>query len=215
MAEEARRVGAVVVHYSTDYVFDGRAATPYDERARPNPINLYGQTKLAGERSVAAADVANVVIRTSWVYSIDGSGFVPTLVRQLGAGEPVRVVADQVGSPTWSRSLARATAAILRGDLPTAIDCLESMPGILSTVPQPEPGLVMEMRLAQLTMLGTAAALAGDHDRGTASLHEVIAISEHLGEYRYRFYALWTQALSSWQPTKSPLNVKAAKIFNH
>jgi dTDP-4-dehydrorhamnose reductase len=114
MAEEGRRVGAVVVHYSTDYVFDGTAATPYDERARPNPINLYGQTKLAGERSVASADAAHLIIRTSWVYSAGGKGFVPTLVRQLRDSVPVRVVANQIGSPTWSRSLARMTAAILQ-----------------------------------------------------------------------------------------------------
>lgn len=114
MADEGRRIGAVVVHYSTDYVFDGAATTPYDERARPNPINLYGQTKLAGERSVAAADAAHLIIRTSWVYSAGGKGFVPTLVRQLKRSAPVRVVADQIGSPTWSRSLARVTAAILQ-----------------------------------------------------------------------------------------------------
>ena len=114
MAEEGRRIGAVVVHYSTDYVFDGTATTPYDERAHPNPINLYGQTKLAGERSVTAADAAHLIIRTSWVYSAGGKGFVPTLVRQLKDGAPVRVVADQTGSPTWSRSLARLTAAILQ-----------------------------------------------------------------------------------------------------
>ena len=114
MAEEGRRIGAVVVHYSTDYVFDGTATTPYDERARPNPINLYGQTKLAGERSVTAADAAHLIIRTSWVYSAGGKGFVPTLVRQLKGSAPVRVVADQIGSPTWSRSLARVTAAILQ-----------------------------------------------------------------------------------------------------
>jgi dTDP-4-dehydrorhamnose reductase len=114
MAEEGRRIGAVVVHYSTDYVFDGMATTPYDERARPNPINLYGQTKLAGERSIAAADAAHLIIRTSWVYSARGKGFVPTLIQQLKDRAPARVVADQIGSPTWSRSLARVTAAILQ-----------------------------------------------------------------------------------------------------
>jgi dTDP-4-dehydrorhamnose reductase len=114
MAEEARRLGAVVVHYSTDYVFDGTATTPYDERARPNPVNVYGASKLAGERNVAASDAPHLVIRTSWVYSVNGNGFVPTLLRQLKEGRPVRVVADQVGSPTWSRSLALATAAMLR-----------------------------------------------------------------------------------------------------
>jgi dTDP-4-dehydrorhamnose reductase len=125
MAEEARRVGATLVHYSTDYVFDGRSTVPYDETAEPNPINVYGASKLAGERSIAAADAPHLVIRTSWVYSLNGNGFVPTLLRQLADSRPVRVVSDQVGSPTWSRSLALATAAIVRltidssgGDLP-------------------------------------------------------------------------------------------------
>jgi dTDP-4-dehydrorhamnose reductase len=114
MAEEARRIGAVMVHYSTDYVFDGTASSPYDERARPNPINIYGATKLAGERSVAASDAPHLVIRTSWVYSAGGNGFVPTLIRRLKDGGPIRVVADQTGSPTWGRSLAVTTAAILQ-----------------------------------------------------------------------------------------------------
>jgi dTDP-4-dehydrorhamnose reductase len=114
MAEEARRIGAIMVHYSTDYVFDGMASRPYDERARPNPINIYGATKLAGERSVAASDAPHLIIRTSWVYSAGGNGFVPTLIRRLKEGGPIRVVADQTGSPTWGRSLAVTTAAILR-----------------------------------------------------------------------------------------------------
>jgi dTDP-4-dehydrorhamnose reductase len=114
MADAAREVGALIVHYSTDYVFDGAASTPYDERAEPNPINVYGATKLGGERGVAASDAPHLIIRTSWVYSAQGSGFVATLLRQLNESRPVRVVTDQVGSPTWSRSLADSTAALLR-----------------------------------------------------------------------------------------------------
>jgi ATP/maltotriose-dependent transcriptional regulator MalT len=93
----------------------------------------------------------------------------------------------------------RAIAAILRGELAAAIDALQSMPDILSTVPQPEPGLVTELRLAQLNSLGTAASLAGDHDRADACLTKLVEITEHLGEHRFRFYALWTRALSKWQ----------------
>jgi dTDP-4-dehydrorhamnose reductase len=114
MAEEARSADALLVHYSTDYVFDGMGTTPYDERAEPNPINVYGATKLAGERNIAAVHRKHLIIRTSWVYSKSGAGFVPTILRQLHEVSELRVVANQTGSPTWSRSLAAATEAILR-----------------------------------------------------------------------------------------------------
>jgi len=114
MAEAARGVGALFVHYSTDYVFDGAIRVPYDEEAQPNPINGYGRSKLAGERGVANVDVPHLIIRTSWVYSVTGAGFVASLLRDLPGKAIVRIVADQVGSPTWSRSLAIATAALVR-----------------------------------------------------------------------------------------------------
>jgi dTDP-4-dehydrorhamnose reductase len=113
MAEAAGRVGALVVHYSTDYVFDGASRTPYDERAQPNPINSYGRSKLAGERRVADANVPHLIVRTSWVYSPTGAGFVASLLRDLPEKQSLRIVADQVGSPTWSRSLAIATGALV------------------------------------------------------------------------------------------------------
>jgi dTDP-4-dehydrorhamnose reductase len=113
MAQASRHVGAVMMHYSTDYVFDGAATTPYHESAAPGPINVYGASKLAGERNVAAANGPYLIIRTSWVYSAGGTGFVATLLRELPTTERIRVVEDQVGSPTWSRSLAMATAEIL------------------------------------------------------------------------------------------------------
>ena len=114
MAEAARRVGALMLHYSTDYVFDGARRVPYDEEAQPNPINSYGRSKLAGERGVASIDVPHLIVRTSWVYSVTGAGFVASLLRDLPGKPTVRIVADQVGSPTWSRSLAIATAALVR-----------------------------------------------------------------------------------------------------
>ncbi|HTK53187.1 MAG TPA: dTDP-4-dehydrorhamnose reductase [Gemmatimonadaceae bacterium] len=114
MADAARRVGALFVHYSTDYVFDGAIQVPYDEDAQPNPINTYGRSKLAGEQRVAEADGSHMIIRTSWVYSVTGAGFVASLLRDLPGKQIVRIVADQVGSPTWSRSLASATAALVQ-----------------------------------------------------------------------------------------------------
>jgi dTDP-4-dehydrorhamnose reductase len=115
MASASRETRALFVHYSTDYVFDGARDRPYTEDDQPNPINVYGLSKLAGERSVAASGGSFLVLRTSWVYSRTGTGFVPTLLRQLREPGDVRVVADQTGSPTWSRALAAATADILRG----------------------------------------------------------------------------------------------------
>ena len=113
MAEEAARNGTLLVHYSTDYVFDGAATAPYTEADSPDPINTYGASKLAGERAVAGANGPHLIIRTSWVYSPTGAGFVPTFLRDLRVHATIRVVSDQVGSPTWSSSLSEATAAIL------------------------------------------------------------------------------------------------------
>ncbi len=120
LAEEASRVGAVLIHYSTDYVFDGESEAPYDEDAAPNPVNVYGRSKLEGERAIAAIGGVGVVLRTSWVYGLRGQNFLTTM-RRLGAErEELRIVADQVGSPNWTRSLATATAALAsrgNGDL--------------------------------------------------------------------------------------------------
>ncbi|HUQ79579.1 MAG TPA: dTDP-4-dehydrorhamnose reductase [Gemmatimonadaceae bacterium] len=115
IAAEARAIGAVFVHYSTDYVFDGSQATPYTETDAPSPINVYGASKLAGERRVAESGGSFLVLRTSWVYSRTGAGFVPTILRQMAEPGELRVVADQTGSPTWSRALATKTATLLRG----------------------------------------------------------------------------------------------------
>jgi dTDP-4-dehydrorhamnose reductase len=113
LAAEALRARAVLIHYSTDYVFDGERATPYDEGAAPNPLNVYGASKLEGERAVHASGAAALTLRTSWVYSRVGRNFLLTMQR-LGAehGE-VRVVADQTGVPNWTRAIARATTLLV------------------------------------------------------------------------------------------------------
>ncbi|HEX9672697.1 MAG TPA: dTDP-4-dehydrorhamnose reductase [Burkholderiales bacterium] len=114
MAEEAKRLGAILVHYSTDYVFDGERDRPYIEDDPPNPVNAYGKSKLAGERAVAAAGGSHLILRTSWVYSARGSNFVLTVLRLAREKPELSVVDDQSGSPTWARALASATAELLR-----------------------------------------------------------------------------------------------------
>ena len=113
LAEEARRCAAVLIHYSTDYVFDGETSAPYDEQSAPNPINAYGRSKLAGERAVTAAGGASLVLRTSWVYGLRGQNFLTTMLRLGGEREELRIVADQIGTPNWTRSLADATALLV------------------------------------------------------------------------------------------------------
>ncbi|MEX2151175.1 MAG: dTDP-4-dehydrorhamnose reductase [Steroidobacteraceae bacterium] len=116
LAEEARRAGALLVHYSTDYVFDGAKATPYVEEDEPDPINVYGASKLAGERAIAASGCRYLILRTSWVYGPRGSNFYLTMLRLARDRAELRVVDDQVGAPTSSLEIARATAQLLRRD---------------------------------------------------------------------------------------------------
>jgi dTDP-4-dehydrorhamnose reductase len=107
VAEAAKRAGARLIHLSTDYVFDGAQSRPYTPADRPRPLGVYGRTKLAGEREVARiSGGAALVLRTSWLYSVHGRNFVLTMLRLMRERDSVGVVADQIGSPTWARSLA-------------------------------------------------------------------------------------------------------------
>ena len=118
MAHHARETGAVLVHYSTDYVFDGAKHTPYDEDDAPAPHSVYGSSKLAGERAVLASGAAALVFRTSWVYGLRGRNFLLTIRRLAAERDELRIVADQVGVPNWCRELARATARLVANGLP-------------------------------------------------------------------------------------------------
>jgi dTDP-4-dehydrorhamnose reductase len=118
LAEEAKRAGAVLVHYSTDYVFDGTRTTPYPEDAPAAPLNAYGATKLDGERAIAAVGGAALVFRTSWVYGRRGKNFLLTIERLAAERDELRIVADQIGVPNWCRVLAEATAQVVAGGLP-------------------------------------------------------------------------------------------------
>jgi dTDP-4-dehydrorhamnose reductase len=113
LAEEARRLGALLVHYSTDYVFDGEKADPYTEADTPNPLSVYGRSKLEGERAVIASGCQHLTLRTSWVYGTRGRNFLLTMLRFAGEGRALRVVDDQIGAPTWCREIADATATLL------------------------------------------------------------------------------------------------------
>ena len=113
IAEEAARIGALLVHYSTDYVFNGAKDAPYREDDPPAPLNVYGRTKLAGEEAVRAAGGPHLIFRTSWVYSSRGSNFLPTMLRLARERSELRIVSDQVGAPTWARGIAELTARAL------------------------------------------------------------------------------------------------------
>jgi len=118
LAEEARRLGAVLIHYSTDYVFDGERSTPYPEDAPAKPLNAYGASKLAGERAIAAVGGHALVLRTSWVYGLQGKNFLVTIRRLAAERDELSIVADQIGVPNWTRALAGATARIVAAGLP-------------------------------------------------------------------------------------------------
>ena len=113
LAAEAKRAGALLVHYSTDYVFDGAKDGPYVETDPTAPLGVYGATKLEGERAVAASGCAHLILRTSWVYAPRGRNFMLTMLRLGAERDELRVVDDQRGAPTASRELARATLALV------------------------------------------------------------------------------------------------------
>ena len=113
LAEEAKKLGSAIIHYSTDYVFDGTKGDLYVEEDQPNPINQYGETKLAGEIAVQNVGGAYIIFRTSWVYSLRRPCFVTKVLEWAHNNETLRIVDDQVSTPTWSRTLAEATAQII------------------------------------------------------------------------------------------------------
>ena len=113
MAKEAKRLGALFVTYSTDYVFDGTKPDAYSEVDKPNPLSAYGRTKLAGDDAVRDVGGAYLIFRTSWVYGARGKNFLLTMTKLAAEREEIKVVDDQIGAPTWSRSLAEVTAQVI------------------------------------------------------------------------------------------------------
>jgi dTDP-4-dehydrorhamnose reductase len=113
LAEGAKRLDALLIHYSTDYVFDGASDRSYREDDQTNPLNAYGRSKLAGELAIAAAGGAYLILRTSWIYGLRGQNFLLTMKRLAATRDELRVVCDQFGVPNWSRVLAEATATLV------------------------------------------------------------------------------------------------------
>jgi dTDP-4-dehydrorhamnose reductase len=114
LAEEAAKIGALLIHYSTDYVFDGSKTAAYSEDDQPNPLNVYGLSKLAGEQAIQNTAVDYLILRTTWVYAARGQNFVKSMLRLAAEREELNIVADQIGAPTWARLIAESTAHILR-----------------------------------------------------------------------------------------------------
>jgi dTDP-4-dehydrorhamnose reductase len=130
IAEEARKRKVPVIHYSTDYVYDGTKGAPYKEEDNPNPINVYGQSKLEGERAIAQVGGMYLIFRTSWVYSLRTGGFV-NKVNEWARTQPViRIVDDQIGNPTWARMLAEVTTLVISGTRSDIRGNLEKYTGI-------------------------------------------------------------------------------------
>ena len=130
MAEMSRKLGAVLVHYSTDYVFDGRADTPYTEMDTTNPLNMYGKSKLDGEDYIKQAADAYLILRTSWVYSLRGNSFVNKVLGWSRKNSKLRIVDDQVSSPTWARMLAEITVLLFAQNQGSGYERIRERSGI-------------------------------------------------------------------------------------
>lgn len=165
IAEEAVKVGAAIIHYSTDYVFDGESNIPYTEEDEPNPQNVYGQTKLAGEQAIRAVGALHLILRTSWVYGLRGKNFLLTMLKLAREREEIRVVDDQIGAPTWSRMIAEVTAQILSQSKGNVSDFLTEKGGLYHLTTS-----------GQTSWYGFAKAIF-EHDDGARILQRLLAIT--------------------------------------
>lgn len=156
LAEEAKSLNAALVHYSTDYVFDGLKGAPYEEIDAPHPLSVYGETKLAGEKAIAAVGAPYLILRTSWVYGARGKNFLRTILRLANERDEVRVVDDQLGAPTWSRMIAVATSAILA-------QCLHK--GMVAGVLAEKGGLYHLTAAGQTSWFGFASEIVKHADK--------------------------------------------------
>ncbi|RUS95246.1 NAD(P)-dependent oxidoreductase [Dulcicalothrix desertica PCC 7102] len=164
IAEEALKLGAGIIHYSTDYVFDGKSHIPYTESDEPNPQNVYGKSKLAGEQAIQAVGAPHLILRTSWVYGLRGKNFLLTMLKLAREREEIRVVDDQIGAPTWSRMIAEATAQIL-----------SQAEGNVSDFLVDKGGLYHLTASGQTSWYGFAKAIF-EHDTGERRMQRLVAI---------------------------------------
>jgi len=130
MAETARKIGSILIHYSTDYVFDGKKNIPYIESDPTNPLNMYGKSKLAGEENVKQAGEAYLILRTSWVYSTHGDNFVHKVLEWARKNKMLKIASDQISNPTWARDLADVTNRILSQNQVNLYDVIHEKRGL-------------------------------------------------------------------------------------
>jgi len=130
MAEVARKSGAVFIHYSTDYVFDGTKNAPYVESDTPNPLNVYGRSKLDGEINIQQAGDVYLILRTSWVYSMRGNSFVNKVLQWSRNNKTLKIVQDQISNPTWARMLAETISSVLDGNYLELLERIRERRGI-------------------------------------------------------------------------------------
>lgn len=130
MAETARTLNTAFIHYSTDYVFDGNSTIPYTETDKPNPLNIYGMSKLAGEKNIGQVGGAYIILRTSWVYSMRGNTFVNKFLSWARTNTSLRIVDDQISNPTWAKALAEATFSLVASQQDNLQDVMRERSGI-------------------------------------------------------------------------------------
>lgn len=155
MAEEMKRLGGLFITYSTDYVFDGKKASPYNEVDPTAPLNVYGASKLSGEKAIESVGGSFLIFRTSWVYAARGKNFLKTIVKLAAERPELRVVDDQVGAPTWSRDLADATRKII--EQPAAQSCSDRIS--IGEALGDRPGIYHMTAAGSVSWCGFAAAI--------------------------------------------------------
>ena len=191
LAEEAKRLGALLVHYSTDYVFDGAKRAPYREDDRPSPLGAYGRSKLQGEEEVLATGCRHLILRTSWVYSARATNFYRVIRTKAAAGEPMRMVDDQTSVPTSSMFLAEQTLALLRA----------GAGGLLHLVPS---GHATRYEFARevVRTLGSVSKLepARSSDFPSAALRPAYSVLDN-----HRLAALLNRSLPDWRELLPPI----------
>jgi dTDP-4-dehydrorhamnose reductase len=191
IAEECAARGALMIHYSTDYVYDGSKSGPYEESDATGPLSVYGQTKLEGDQAIVSSGCAHVILRTTWVYDIRGKNFLRTVLRLAREKEELRMVGDQFGAPTWARGLAESTAVILAKSLER-----RAMTGSWNS------GLFHLTAAGQTSWAGFAQAILEDYE-------ELLAWPAETGEFGGPLKAKRVVAINTEQyqtPARRPRN---------
>jgi dTDP-4-dehydrorhamnose reductase len=192
IAEACARTGALLIHYSTDYVYGGSGPAPYAESDPTGPLSIYGQTKLDGDQAIMASGCAHIILRTSWVYDVRGKNFLRTVLRLAREREELRIVGDQYGAPTWARMLAESTALILARSLGHKGE----------TAHWPESGLFHLTAAGRTSWAGFARAILEDYE-------ELVDWPAETGEFGGRLKAKRVVEITTEQyqtPARRPRN---------